>query len=225
MTDKTWFVDLDLKLDEPVNDALLDDLMDVVEPFHGAISASDEPKLGLSLAFEAIDAWEASASARKFLEMELGRIVSNVEISSCRVLDEATRKAENKEPTFPALVAVPDIAEMLGVTRQQAHRLSNREGFPAPALEPRTGPLWLLAAVENWNEHTERRAGRPRKSLRHDECIPTESAIGQHNLNWGKKVVKVPDTGTAEKVIGNQGSSSKVEKNPSSNSQTRSIRR
>ena len=216
MTDKTWFVDLDLKLDEPVSDALLDDLIEVVEPFHGAISAGEEPKLGLSLAFEAIDVWAATASARAFLEMDLCRIVSNVEISSCRVLDEATRNAENEEPTFPALVAVPDIAEMLGVSRQQAHRLSNREGFPAPALEPRTGPLWLLAAVESWSQHTERKAGRPAKSVTTKEAArdaafealnefqgQIETAAKKAMGSSGEKVIK--RNGSGEKVIKRNG--------------------
>ncbi|WP_426004870.1 helix-turn-helix transcriptional regulator [Paenarthrobacter sp. NyZ202] len=234
MTNQTWFVDLDLKLDEPVSDALLDDLVEVVEPFHGAISAGDEPKLGLSLAFEAIDAWAATASARTFLEMDLCRIVSKVEISSCRVLDEATRNAENEEPTFPALVAVPDIAEMLGVSRQQAHRLSSREGFPAPALEPRTGPLWLLAAVEAWSQHTERKAGRPTKSAATKEAATDAAleALGEFKgqveiavkeaMGRSREAVKTRTSG--QKVVKNPGSSSKVVKDPGSSSYTRTIR-
>lgn len=235
MTNQTWFVDLDLKLDEPVSDVLLDDLIDLVEPLHGAISAGDEPTLGLSLAFDAIDAWNASEAAHTFLKFDLCRIVSNVEISSLRVLDEATRKAENEEPTFPPMVAVPDIADMLGVSRQQAHRLANREGFPAPALEPRTGPLWLLAAVESWSQHTERKAGRPAKSAPTQKAA-REAAIesldglqGQMEIAvkdaWatlGEKVANAPTSGG--KVVKNPGSGGKVVKNPGSSSHIRTIR-
>jgi predicted DNA-binding transcriptional regulator AlpA/predicted RNA-binding Zn-ribbon protein involved in translation (DUF1610 family) len=165
MTNQTWFVDVDLKLQAPPNDALVDQLIEAVEPLHGAIATGPGPALGLSLAVDAANTWEAAREVRAFLENELAQLVPDSVISSLRVLDEATRKTENEAPRFPELVAVPDIAELLGVTRQQAHRLANREGFPPPALTPRTGPLWNRAAVESWNERTERHKGRPRADV------------------------------------------------------------
>lgn len=162
MTDQTWFVDVDLKLQAPPNNALVDEFIDAIEQLHGVVAAGPGPTLGLSLAVDASDPWGAARAVRVFLEKDLAQLVPDVAVSSLRVLDESTRKAENEAPRFPPLVAVPDIAELLGVTRQQAYRLTSREGFPKPALEPRTGPLWTRAAVEAWNEVTERRTGRPR---------------------------------------------------------------
>lgn len=207
MSDQTWFIDLDLKLDSPVSEALLDDLIEAVEPLHGAVSPGMEmPTLGLSLAVEALDAWDASELARKFLEVDLGSIVPNLEICSLRILNEDTREAENEAPTFPPLVAVPDIADMLGVSRQQAHRLSNREGFPAPALEPRTGPLWIRAAVESWNERTERQAGRPTKRPI-EECMPVGDVIGKAEFDWTGVAKAVSDArATALKKASNDTS-------------------
>ncbi|MET3172834.1 UNVERIFIED_ORG: putative DNA-binding transcriptional regulator AlpA [Arthrobacter sp. UYCu721] len=172
LLDQTWFVDLDLKLQAPPSDALLDDLVEAVEPLHGAIAAGPGPTLGLSLAVDAADAWEAGQTVREFLEKDLAQLVPGSEISSLRVLDEASRTTENAAPRFPELVAVPDIAEILGVSRQQAHRLAGRGDFPTPALTPRTGPLWTRAAFESWNERTERRAGRPTRV--HVEAVVTE---------------------------------------------------
>jgi predicted DNA-binding transcriptional regulator AlpA len=162
VTDQTWFVDVDLKLQAPPSDALVDELIEAVELVEGVVEDGPGPTLGLSLAVDASDLWGAARAVRVFLEKELAQLVPDGSVSSLRVLDESTRKAENEAPRFPPLVAVPDIAELLGVTRQQAHRLANRDGFPKPALEPRTGPLWTRAAVESWNERTERHTGRPR---------------------------------------------------------------
>ncbi|MFK0042437.1 hypothetical protein ACIQTW_21585 [Paenarthrobacter sp. NPDC090517] len=210
MTDQTWFVDLDLKLESPISDALLDDLIDVVIPLHGAVSSGDEPKLGLSLAFEALDAWHASSLARNFLELDLGPIMPNVEIASVRILDEETRTAENEEPTFPPMMAIPDIGDLLGVTRQQAHRLTKREDFPTPALEPRTGPLWIRAAVESWNEHTERQAGRPAtKKMAAAEEAPGE---GEWNISV-TSVKKAPSS--SQRTVKNPTDSHRIVKDPS----------
>jgi predicted DNA-binding transcriptional regulator AlpA len=162
LTNQTWFVDVDLKLQAPPSDALVDELIVAVEPLSGVVAAGPGSTLGLSLAVDASDLWESAQEVRAFLEKDLAQLVPDAAIASLRVLDEATRKVENEAPRFPPLVAVPDIAEMLGVTRQQAHRLANREGFPTPTLEPRTGPLWTRAAVEAWDARTERHTGRPR---------------------------------------------------------------
>lgn len=167
MTNQTWFIDLNLLLSDPPGDELIDALIDAIEPLSGALAAGPGNKLGLSLAVECQDSWEAFERAHKFAEQELAMFLPAAAVSSLRVLDEATRKDENEAPIFPELVAVPDIAELLGVTRQQAHRLANRQGFPKPALEPRTGPLWTRAAVESWNERTERHKGRPRADVVH----------------------------------------------------------
>lgn len=165
MTKKTWFIDVDMTLPNPASDALIDDLMEAIEKLHGSIAVGPGPALGLSLAVEAADAWEASQMARDFLEKDLAALAGQPPaLSSVRVLDEATRTAENETPAIPPLVGVPDIAELLGVTRQQAGRLTRKPGFPHPALETRSGDLWTQAAVEAWNERTERAAGRPRRS-------------------------------------------------------------
>ncbi|MFK0004978.1 hypothetical protein [Paenarthrobacter sp. NPDC090522] len=226
MTDQTWFIDLDLKLEAPVSDSQLDDLIDAVTPLHGAISAGDEPKLGLALSVEAIDAWHASNLARNFVELDLGPIMPKAELSSIRILDYGTRTAENEEPTFPPMMAIPDIGDLLGVTRQQAHRLTKREDFPTPALEPRTGPLWIRAAVESWKEHTKRQAGRPSKTT--TEGIRTENADTTASPEvWA--VITNADTTHTVKVVKDPSSSTKVLKDPNSGTwkakaKTRTIR-
>jgi len=49
------------------------------------------------------------------------------------------------------LLGTQDIADLLGVSRQRAHQLVTREGFPQPAatVNKRT-KMWARAAVVAW---------------------------------------------------------------------------
>ena len=48
------------------------------------------------------------------------------------------------------LVGIYEIAQMLGVTRQRAHALADRDDFPRPALRLHMGRVWRTAEVERW---------------------------------------------------------------------------
>lgn len=43
-----------------------------------------------------------------------------------------------------------DLAEMLGISRQRARTLTERDGFPAPVAVLRTGPVWRLEDLQAW---------------------------------------------------------------------------
>jgi predicted DNA-binding transcriptional regulator AlpA len=60
------------------------------------------------------------------------------------------------------LAGVAEVAQLLGVSRQQVHRLAAREDFPTPVAVLASGRIWLLRDVERWGrEHAGRRPGRP----------------------------------------------------------------
>lgn len=51
---------------------------------------------------------------------------------------------------------------LLGVSRQQVHRLAARPDFPEPAARLQVGRIWLLDEIEAWaQKHGDRRPGRP----------------------------------------------------------------
>lgn len=68
---------------------------------------------------------------------------------------------------MPGLVTVKEIAELLGVSRRTAHRLVNREDFPAPVDTLPNGRVWRRTAVERWAKRPPvpigRKPGRPPK--------------------------------------------------------------
>ncbi len=54
------------------------------------------------------------------------------------------------------LLSTPEIAEMLGVSRQRVDQLSRTEGFPAPAAELAIGRVWNREDIEAWARKTGR---------------------------------------------------------------------
>jgi predicted DNA-binding transcriptional regulator AlpA len=60
------------------------------------------------------------------------------------------------------LVGAAEVADLLGVSRQQAHRLIRRPDFPTPQARLRSGPVWLTEDIQRWAaDHADRRPGRP----------------------------------------------------------------
>ena len=43
-----------------------------------------------------------------------------------------------------------ELAEMLGVSRQRARTLTERDDFPAPIAQMRRGPIWRIEDIETW---------------------------------------------------------------------------
>jgi predicted DNA-binding transcriptional regulator AlpA len=52
------------------------------------------------------------------------------------------------------LVGVPEIAEMLGVSRPSVWRYVRRDDFPAPDAEVSGKRLWKRITVERWAKRT-----------------------------------------------------------------------
>jgi len=60
------------------------------------------------------------------------------------------------------LAGAAEAAAILGVTRQQVHRLAKHPNFPEPVAELEMGRIWLLADIQQWaRRNADRRPGRP----------------------------------------------------------------
>lgn len=73
-------------------------------------------------------------------------------------------EAEMADP--PALVGIPEAADLLGVSAQRVKQLRHDPDFPPPAIRLRMGPAWWVVDILGWAEaNAERRAQRdPRKN-------------------------------------------------------------
>lgn len=56
------------------------------------------------------------------------------------------------------MVAVAEIARMLGVSRQRVHQMLAAGDFPEPIAELAVGRVWRRADVEAWARKTGRRS-------------------------------------------------------------------
>jgi len=75
---------------------------------------------------------------------------------------EYDRRAE--EPSVPELISAPEIAELLGVTRQRVHQLAaDNPLFPEPFIRLGSGPLWIADAIRRFDREWSRKPGRPRR--------------------------------------------------------------
>ncbi len=63
------------------------------------------------------------------------------------------------------VVGAPEVAKMLGVSRQRVYQLiDSYEDFPAPLATLAVGRIWSRAAIEEWNRrHDDRPTGKHRK--------------------------------------------------------------
>lgn len=68
------------------------------------------------------------------------------------------------------MVGVPEIARILGVSRQRVYQLIDTyDDFPPPVATLAVGRIWARAAIEEWNRrHGERPSGKHRQ-LRLDQ--------------------------------------------------------
>lgn len=74
-------------------------------------------------------------------------------------------EAELERPTLPDLVSGPEVAELLGITRQRVHQLAHEHpDFPEPAYQLGVGTLWFRRGIERFAETWQRRPGRPRRT-------------------------------------------------------------
>src|ERR1022692_3347145 len=60
------------------------------------------------------------------------------------------------------LMAIPEIAELMGVTRQRASKIiQTHDDFPEPVAVLSIGRVWLRPTIEHWERTHPRRSGRP----------------------------------------------------------------
>ncbi|MBA3267832.1 MAG: AlpA family phage regulatory protein [Acidimicrobiia bacterium] len=63
------------------------------------------------------------------------------------------------------VVGAPEVAQVLGVSRQRVYQLIDTyDDFPAPLATLAVGRVWSRAAIEEWNRrHDDRPTGRHRR--------------------------------------------------------------
>lgn len=116
--------------------------------------------------------WIDTATARQAADIALKEVAAAAKgagagqtIVGFELLTEEELDRRNAEPLVPELVGVSEIAEMLGVGRQRAAQLTQRDDFPSPVAHLKAGPVFLKDQVRGFEARWDRHGGRPIKPV------------------------------------------------------------
>lgn len=158
-------LDLDVDADQPLEE-IADDLVGLLSGTEGVVSIAGSI-LAVAISIDAADANRAVARATERIRDAFAtlRLPSS---ARARIVGVAAKRAdlvaaELDRPTFPEIVGVAEVAELLGVSKQRITELRTSGRLPSPIADLRAGPVWPKAAIERWLEGWERKPGRPRK--------------------------------------------------------------
>lgn len=130
---------------------------ELLEQHDGSVAFIPGIGVQVTLWLDGYDVVKAPLAAADLVDMIVNASPIAVEVVSAA---EHERRAE--EPTLPRMVSAPEVAEMLGVSRQRVYQLRDLAAFPAPLYELRTGPIWDARAIEHFGKSWERKPGRPK---------------------------------------------------------------
>lgn len=117
--------------------------------------------------------WVDTGTARQAVDVALKEVTAAAKtvgieqiIVGVELLTEEELDRRNAEPIVPDLVGVSEIAEMLGVGRQRAAQLTQRDDFPSPVAQLKAGPVFLKGQVRGFEARWDRHGGRPIKPVK-----------------------------------------------------------
>lgn len=162
ITEYSVFVSFATEHDIDSEHAELDGLMDALRAHSAAVSGGGR-RYDAQLTVSADHAQGAAfaapaivAGAARSAGLPPGRIVA------LEVLEWEELERRLERPNHPELVSAPEIATMLGVSRQRVHQLlAENRSFPQPLYRLGAGPLWLADAIRAFERRWPRRPGRP----------------------------------------------------------------
>jgi hypothetical protein len=174
-----WSVDVDVRHTLPSRRAkeaifrILEELL-----AHAAVGSLGRRTLGVSFNVKARDAAGAIDAALPLLHkaLTLAGVPEPQEIFRLELETVEEQERRLSQPTLPPFAGITEVAEILGVTRQRAHQLSQTTEFPKPIVTLAAGPVWNRHAIDRFKDTWTRRPGRPRVERVHP-LKPPKKAI------------------------------------------------
>lgn len=143
-----------------------DDLAAVAEIGGAASGNQGDTRLETTLTIKAADLPTAAARA---IERVIAIVDGTVIAINAMTIEEADRRLD--EPAIE-LVGITEIADYLGVSKQRALQLSQRNDFPTPLARIASGSVWRKGDLSTFAGGWQRKAGRPRSVARTTEAAP-----------------------------------------------------
>lgn len=127
-----------------------------------AISAGPQ-SLTIRVAIEADDAAVAGAAAVTAVSHALESVGLGISpVTELEVTEWSLFETKLDTPTYPEVVGISEIAEILETSRQRASELARSSKFPTPHADLAAGPVWFRPTVMRFAKEWDRKPGRPR---------------------------------------------------------------
>jgi hypothetical protein len=151
----------------------LDRLVDLLEPFGGAVSATLD-RGGYTATFAVAETTgegvqlETATDVVSFGQELLSRLAAEGEVPAAPIVHaevstSAEHEARMSRLAFPELVGVSELAELLDITHSRATALVRSKDFPMPVAELQSGPVWRRDVLQRFAGDSSHRPSRPRR--------------------------------------------------------------
>lgn len=167
MMNTRWVAEIVMATDEQLTETTLVALADDAEQRNAFVAARGLDGPGFSLSGE-LDAADPVDAATYIRDLALGLVADNTihaTITEVIVTTPELAELHAARPDTPELLSSPDVAEVLGVSRQRVHQLAaDHPQFPAPYARLGSGPIWTRPVIEQFAAIWARKPGRPARA-------------------------------------------------------------
>lgn len=161
---QAWSIEVELGVTD-VSDDVVEELHEHLVDHGPAIGTAPSGNLSARIFVEAGTARQAIDAALKAITAAAKATGTPHSVLGVEVMTEQELDRRLSEPAVPELVGVSEIAAMLGVVRQRAAQLVQREDFPPAVAHLKSGPVFVKWQVEAFERRWDRRGGRPAKRV------------------------------------------------------------
>lgn len=165
---REWDVTVEVRIEDvlvPLEE-LADELVDALSSSDGVVSIVD----GTLFIAATVEVPDYAAAVNEALGVitnafeKLDLFIAPEQIVGVEARTADATNALVDEPTYPPMVGVAEVAEILDVSKQRVFELRESGRLPTPLTELRAGPVWPKPAIERWLEGWERKPGRPKRA-------------------------------------------------------------
>lgn len=159
------YVELDSR---DVSDDAMDGLHENLAEASPSVGTAPNGNLSVRIFVDTATARQAGETALKTVTAAARTQGITAPVVGFEVLTEDELDRRNDEPAVPDLVGTAEIAEMLGVSRQRASQLIQRDDFPPAVATLKATPVFLRDQVEAFGRRWDgkgSKGGRPPKPV------------------------------------------------------------
>lgn len=147
-------------------DAALDALHAGLRPHHASVGISPIGTVSVQMTVDASTARQALDTGLKAVTAAARTAGTPSAVVGVELMAEAELDRLLAQPAIPELAGMSEVGDILGVSRQRAAQLAERDGFPPVVARLKSGPVFVADQIRAFDARWERTEGRPRKTPR-----------------------------------------------------------